>query len=209
MSHALPIDAAIPQPSPGPVAPRGGGPAPPRVRAETVEPQPSPAELKSALALAIVGPGVAGAVVGLPESVDVLLLLMWRLPVAIFGAALALLPALYIGCAFAGRAPPPRAFAHHALLSLGDFGTVVLGGSPALAFLLSVSTDRMDAALLVLGAWLAACLMWSASMARRLRVFSVDARRGRVVALYLAWSAVSAGVALRLFVAAVFTGVSP
>lgn len=148
------------------------------------------------LALGIGGPAVIGAALGLAEGPAGLAARAAELPAIVLCIGLVMLPALYIGAAFLGLSPEPKAVAAAARDSIAAVGTVLLGLAPALAFLVAASTRPPAARLL---GWL---VLGAAALigVRALYVRLFERVEARAFVLFAAWSAVGLGIGARLLV---------
>lgn len=86
--------------------------------------------------LAAAGPACAGAVIGAPFGVSLAATQAAVLPAVIVGVAAATFPALYVGLSLFRCAPPTRELLVAAGRALNAIGILLLGLTPALAFLL-------------------------------------------------------------------------
>jgi len=151
------------------------------------------------LPLALAGPALAGAALGLPHGPAALATRAALLPAIIVGVALIMLPALYIGAAFLGVAPNARSVISAAGSALADTGMVFLGLAPALLFLVAAST--VTTTVVGLGYLTVALAVAIGLRALYLRLFTGNARRS--VPLFACWAMVSLGIGARLMVEAV------
>ena len=151
------------------------------------------------LPMAIAGPALVGAALGLPDGPAAVAARAALLPAIVLGVALIMLPALYIGAAFLGVAPSARSVVTAAGSALADTGTVFLGLAPALAFLVVASTR--PASVELLGYLAVALAVVIGLRALYLRLFME--RAARVVPLFACWAAVSVGIGARLLVEAI------
>jgi hypothetical protein len=152
--------------------------------------------------LIIGGPAALGAAIGLRSGAARLAGEAAAMPLLLVGLTLMMLPALYIGAALFDVAPPaPRLF-RAAGRALRSHGVLLLGVAPAAAFV--VVTANVHEAAPAIGA-----VAFAASAGISLRTLHREAfagttpRRGRYVALFIAWVAVlvtlEAHVLLRAF----------
>lgn len=144
---------------------------------------------------AVVGPLAVGASLGLRFGVQSAATLGLALPAILAGVTALTAPALYIGAAFTGVAPPPR----EVLVALGeglaDAGTVLLGLTPTLLLLTATATQTLTVAIVgyavvLLGVGLALRQLYR-------RLFE-DTRGPWAPVLYIAWSVVGLGIGAHL-----------
>ncbi len=90
-------------------------------------------------ALAIGGPAVMGAVLGMPAGVHGMLAQAATLPAILFGVALLTAPALYIATSLLGLAPPAGESLAAYVRALRASGLVLLGLAAPAAFLLATT----------------------------------------------------------------------
>ncbi len=163
----------------------------------------------AALLRAVAGPATAGLCYGLATDLPTALHLAALLPALVLGVAALMIPALYVGSALAGVAPPGRAFARAALDALDDLGVTLLGLSPALAFLVVAAQHASWSAVFELIA--VATAVGLALRSLYLRLFSTPAADDdvsppllahhlRALPLFGGWSLVSVGLGLRALV---------
>jgi len=132
-----------------------------------------------------------GASLGLRFGVDSAVALGIALPAILAGTAALTAPALYIGAAFTGVAPPPRDVLTAITEGLADTGTVLLGLTPAV--LLLTATASQPGTVLFLG--YGVVLLGVAIGLRQLyaRLFA-DTPGFWPPLLYAAWSTVGLGI---------------
>ena len=87
-----------------------------------------------------------GASLGLRFGLDSALTLGLALPAILAGVTALTAPALYIGAAFTGVAPPPREVLDSLANGLADAGTVLLGLTPTLLLLTATATSTATVA---------------------------------------------------------------
>lgn len=105
--------------------------------------------------LAVVGPMVIGAILGLggvQGGAAIVTLDVVRaaavLPVILLGVTAAMIPALYIATSLSGAAPPARAVGLAVVRGFRAMGIALLGLAAPVAFLLATSTSHQIAPLL-------------------------------------------------------------
>ena len=143
----------------------------------------------SAALLAVAGPVAFGIAIGLPVGPFAAARQAIALPATIFGVAALVVPALYIGGALAGVAPPVREFAGSVGAALRALGVCLLGFTPPAAFLIATNPGAEAAGLI------GACtLAVSAAVALRAlyeRLFQPGRPHLHHALLYTAWSALT------------------
>jgi hypothetical protein len=167
-------------------------------------PPPKPLHLA---ALAAAGPALAGATLAMHDGLAVALEIGLGLPLLIASVAFLMLPALYIGTAFVGVAPPLRDVASAAGLALADVGRLMLAFTPALAFLVATSTHRIATGvyghLALLGAaFFALRAMYARLSARESTAFGPRELAGFL--LFAGWSSIALAIGWRFFVPLLF-----
>ncbi len=147
-------------------------------------------------AFTVLGPAAVGACLGMRFGLEPALTLALALPAILIGVTFATTPALYIGAAFAGIAPPAQELAGSVASGLRDAGLVYLGLTPAFLFLAASVTDPRAALLvgamvIVLGAGLGLRLAYG-------RLFEGKGARFLSLPLFCAWAIVCVGIAAHL-----------
>ena len=115
---------------------------------QLVEENMHPRVSSSSALLAAAGPVAVGAAIGLPFGPFAVARQAIALPATIIGVAALVVPALYIGGALAGIAPPMKPFAGAVVAALRALGVCLLGLTPPAAFLIA-SNPGVEAAGLV------------------------------------------------------------
>jgi len=142
------------------------------------------------------GPLVAGACLSLGHGNTVETAV--RVPEVFVLAAAITLPALYIGAALIGIAPPAKKMAWGVFASFRSASVLWLGFAPAIAFMVASGSEDQSMGLLGQGVVLLGGLM--ALRGLYLAVFDECASRVKAVALYSAWTLVSLGIGGHLYV---------
>lgn len=150
-----------------------------------------------AVVCAVAGPLLMGSALGLAHGPSAALVGAIGMGALVGGLAAIMLPALYIGSAFAGQAPEARQVLEAAGEALREMGVLLVGLSPALAFLLV--TAGSDGAQTVLS-----MLVVALGAAMGLRAFFTRLCGGQrpqpaMSALYLAWAGVCMGLGAQGF----------
>lgn len=158
--------------------------------------QVSTVRVTTSALLAAAGPAAVGAVMGLGTDWRAAPLLVVALPAVVLGVAALTTPALYIGAAFAGVAPSPRAAGAAAGSALADMGRVMLGLAPPLLFLAATAGEGATVAWLGRGAVLLAALVGLRLL--KWRLFDDIEDGGRGVAVFGTWALVALGIGLHL-----------
>ena len=150
-----------------------------------------PHPVSRSICLALGGSAAAGLCVSLHASSS------WApaaaVPLVLFGVTAVMIPALYIGTAMIGAAPPLSEMGRATTQALWGAGLVLLGLCPALCFL--IATSNATAAF-----WLARGTI-GISVAIGLRVLFAAAfhrHRGRAALLFVVWSLFAIGIGDRL-----------
>lgn len=180
-------------PLPDPVAPTPLAPAAPPSNASAGR----EATTLGSLALALAGPFVMGAVLGLPGGPSQVMREGLLLPAVFYGVTALMAPALYIGMSLIGSSPPASYVANAMARGFRACGLVLAGLAPAAAFLLATADG--DWAVWVFGtaAVAAAALLGVRRLFQELR--HEEVRLGRALALYTVWSLVSLGLGAHFF----------
>ncbi len=149
------------------------------------------------MALAVGGPLVLGATLGIPSGVSRVMKEALMLPGLTLGLTLMMAPALYIGMSLAGAAPPASQVGASFARALRACGTVMAGVAPATAFLLATTQSHAFVqgfgVLAVGGATLAGLRsLWGEIIA------NADSRL-RSMPVFAAWAVVSLGLGTHLF----------
>ena len=152
----------------------------------------------TSLLVAVGGPLVLGATLGVPFGVRKILTDSVLLPGLVIGLTLMMAPALYIGMSLVGAAPPASRVGTAVGRALRAGGIVMAGLSPATAFLLSTTLSHafvyVFGVLAVGGATLAALrALWG-------ELVTEPDKRLRAIPVFGIWSAVSLGLGLHLFI---------
>ncbi|MCB9727381.1 MAG: hypothetical protein H6744_01050 [Deltaproteobacteria bacterium] len=158
-------------------------------------------------ALAAAGPALAGATVAMHDGLAVAAWIGLGLPLLIAAVACLMLPALYIGSAFIGVAPPLREVARAAGLALADLGRLMLAFTPALAFLVATSTHRFETGLHAHLALLGAAFFALRAMYGRLAPRDAGPFGPRQLAgflLFATWSCITLAIGWRFFIPLLF-----
>jgi hypothetical protein len=172
------------------------------VTQETYSPAPPPA---SALALAALGPVAIGGLLALRSGTISPLI---AVPAVIFGVVAATSPALYIGTAVTGTAPPLSSVVRAFGIALGAFGIALAGLLLPAAFLSLSTVDTAPTLLAASGAVGAAAFFGLRRLATELASWRPsEAFPGATVLkptltsgmVFLVWSAATAGIAGRLW----------
>lgn len=155
------------------------------------------ADPKTLAAWALAGPAALGVCVGLCLDPALAWIPAAALPAVVVGVTLLCVPTLYIGAAFAGVAPPPRAVLAGVGRTLADAGRVLAGLLPAVAFLAATASSPGTVRLLAFGATALAALVGLRVLYRRLFA-DRDGPTARL--LFGAWALVYLGIGLHLLV---------
>lgn len=151
----------------------------------------------SAMVMALTGPFLMGAVLGLRSGLNHMLSEGLLLPAIIFGVTVVMAPALYIGMSLIGAGPPAenvlQAFAH----ALRSCGLVLAGFAPATAFLLATAKGIWAVWVFGFVAVAAAALLGVRRLFHELR--DEHTSMLRKVPLYVAWALVSLGLGVHFF----------
>ena len=151
--------------------------------------------------VAIGAPALVGACLGIPFGAAALAQTALALPAIFVGVGLLMTPALYIAAAFLGAAPSASEVAAAAGSTLKNAGVILLGLTPALAFLVA-TTNRPGTVLLLAHGVVGLTAVLALGMLFR-RLFrrpdgAAACGKLRVSALFLAWSAVTLGLGWRM-----------
>lgn len=147
--------------------------------------------------LAIAGPAVIGAALGMPFGLSKLLAEAGMVTAIVVGLSVFMIPALYIGTTLIGAAPSADRVGAAAASALRAGGTLLLGLAPATVFLIATSQTRLVV-------WALGFLVLAAGMMASLRIlfsdlFTTSAARLRALPVFLIWSVVSLGLGAHLF----------
>jgi hypothetical protein len=142
------------------------------------------------------GPLVVGACLALGHGNT--LATAVRVPVVFAMVAAMMVPALYIGAALVGIAPPARKMATGVLAAFRSAGVAFLGVAPAVAFLVATESEDqsmgfLGQAVVLAGGLLALRALYGA-------VFDDCLARGKAIVLYGAWALISLGIGGHLYV---------
>ncbi len=179
-------------PLPDPVPPPPFAPAPPSDASTGRE-----ATTLGSLALALAGPFVMGAVLGLPGGPSHVMREALLLPAVVYGVTALMAPALYIGMALIGSSPPASYVARAISRGLRACGLVLAGLAPAAAFLLATADGNWAVWVFGTAAVAAAALLGVRRLFQELR--HQEVRLGRALVLYTIWSLVSLGLGAHFF----------
>jgi hypothetical protein len=152
----------------------------------------------SAPLFALGGPLLIGALLGVPFGLESLFIGALELPAVLFGVALFMTPALYIGVSLCGVAPGVGAVLSALGRGLWSCGVLLLGLAPLLAFLLATNRGETAAGLFGFAAVFAGALAGLRALYAALLPEAADRRRAALV--FAAWALVSLGIGARLFV---------
>ncbi len=164
----------------------------PSTRHEEAPPTPLPLTLL----LAAAGPLAAGACLTLRLEPADIPLGAASLAAVILGLAALMLPGLYISTAFTGVAPPARHVLRAALDALGATGLLLLGLSPALAFLVATTTSW--GAAFTLGHLVVGLASLIGLRTLYTRLFTPE-RALKALPVYLIWALITLVMGWRLF----------
>lgn len=151
----------------------------------------------SGAGIALAGPMVMGAVLGLPSGVARMLTESLLLPAVVLGVAVLMAPALYIGLSLIGAAPPAAAVLSAFGAGLRACGILLAGLAPATAFLIVTANGTW--AVWAFGSIVVAAgaLLGLRRLFGELRDDSTSALR--TAPLYAVWSLVSLGLGVHFF----------
>lgn len=90
-----------------------------------------------AVVMALLGAAAIGACLGIRGGAGAMALRMFAMPSLFVGMVILTGPALFVGLAVAGEAPPFDRFLRHSAASVGDIGVLLLGLTPATLFLMA------------------------------------------------------------------------
>lgn len=159
------------------------------------------------LAVAIGGPTLIGALIGLGTGGGLAGAVQhgFTLTAIIVGVAALTLPALYVGAAMNGLAPPLRDAARASQAAMVDAGIVMLGLAPVLAFF--ALTASSGATVLVLVHLLLAIGLLIPMQALYVRVFADADRQHVALSLFAAWALVALAMGWKFFFDTMTAGV--
>jgi hypothetical protein len=148
--------------------------------------------------LAVTGPALVGAALGMPFGLSRLLSQAAAVPAIVVGLSVLMIPALYIATTLIGVAPAAERVAAASVSALGAAGTVLLGLAPATLFLIATSRTTLVV-------WVLGFLVLSAGMLASLRIlfsdlFSTSGARLRALPVFLIWTVVTLGLGAHLVV---------
>lgn len=163
--------------------------------------EPRSFEARRDLLPLVAGPASLGLCVGLRHGLGAALVFAVAMPAIWLGVAALTVPALYVGAAVAGVAPPAVRVAPAVGAGLRDAGVALLGVAPAALFLVATSADPATVHAIACGvAGLGAGLgLWR--VARRMLGQVSEEGVGRAVALGAGWAVVCVGIGGHLFAA--------
>ena len=147
--------------------------------------------------LALGGPALLGAALGMPFGLSRLLSEAAIVPAIVVGLSVFMIPALYIATTLIGAAPSADQVGASAASSLRAGGTLLVGLAPATLFLIATSQTRAMV-------WVLGFLVLAAAMVASLRIlfsdlFTAQAARVRALPVFLIWALVSFGLGALLF----------
>ena len=147
--------------------------------------------------LALAGPALLGAALGMPFGLPRLLSEAALVTAIVVGLSVFMIPALYIAATLVGAAPSVDQVGASAASALRAGGTLLLGLAPATLFLIATSQTRLTV-------WILGFLVLAVSMIASLRIlfsdlFTTPAARLRALPVFLIWSIVSLGLGAHLF----------
>lgn len=93
-------------------------------------------EVTRALAIAVLGAIAIGACLGLREGAGAMSIRMLAMPFLLGGIVVVTGPALFVGLALVGEAPPLSDFLNRGARAFGDVGILLLGLTPPTLFLM-------------------------------------------------------------------------
>ena len=144
------------------------------------------------MALLLAGPAAVGFCLGLRAGIVPALTFALVLPAVLVGVTLITTPALYIGAAFAGLAPPAKQVVPAVGCGLRDTGLSLLGLAPALLFLTSTSNDPTTVSLVGKGVLLFATGLGLFQLYRH--IFGSAAAPARTLPLFAVWGIACLGI---------------
>ncbi|MCA9541685.1 MAG: hypothetical protein KC620_22465 [Myxococcales bacterium] len=165
------------------------------IDATTLTPPLPAMPLRARAAWAVAGPAAVGLCLGLRFDPGAAATLAIALPAVMLGVTALTTPTLYIGAAFVGVAPKPRAVLAALSDGLADAGRVLLGLAPALMFLTVTSTSKRTGLALAAAALLLGSLLGLRLLYRRLFPTGASAR---AMALFAGWALVNLGLGAHL-----------
>lgn len=161
---------------------------------------PAPAALAPVdLLLAAGGPMAVGAVLGLHRGPLAMLPGALSLPAVVLGVTIVMMPALYIGAALAGVAPPARQVAVSLARGFRACGVVMLGLTAPVLFLLA--TTQSNAMAVLLGG--AATAAGALAGLRLLYADLFQAPSPRIWGAFGLWSLVALALGVRMYLSLV------
>jgi hypothetical protein len=147
--------------------------------------------------VALAGPALLGAALGMPFGLPKLLSEAAMVTAIVVGLSVLMIPALYIATTLVGAAPSADQVGASAASALRAGGTLLLGLAPATLFLIATSQTHVIV-------WILGFLVLSVSMIASLRIlfsdlFTTPTARLRALPVFLIWSIVSLGLGAHLF----------
>ena len=146
--------------------------------------------------LALGGPALLGAAIGLPFGLRKVVTLSLLLPVVVVGVTVLMAPALYIATTLVQAAPPAARVVKAMGTGLSAYGTVLVGMAPAVAFLGSTTTNSGFAVACGMLAVAGAVLVGLRAL--RLALGFAEEVRGRSLLVFTAWAVVSLALGAHL-----------
>jgi hypothetical protein len=158
---------------------------------------PFPYPRPTSLLLAVLGPTLLGAALGMKTGLGSMALCASVLPAIVLGVALLMAPAFYIGASLLGRSPSSTELARATGLGLRACGTTLLGLLPPTLFLLSTASKGAGAA------WLCALALACASLVGTRRLYAEIYPQHQAGFLgwvfFAGWSLLSLGIGLDFY----------